>query len=46
MKSSDGELEAISLLEVVESQADHVMEHFEEIRRAPGPPSDGGLRAA
>lgn len=46
MKSRDGELETISLLEVVESQADHVMEHVVEIRKAPGPPSGGGMRAA
>jgi len=46
IKSSNGGLEAETLLDVVVSQAHHAMEHLEEIRKAlaPAPGDDGGSR--
>ena len=41
IKSRNGELETATLLDVVESQADHAMQHIEEIRKALAvPPRD------
>ena len=44
IRSSRGELETTTLLEVVAGQADHAMQHVEEIRQALAPPA--GDRAA
>jgi hypothetical protein len=38
IKSRSGDLETIALLDVVESQANHAMQHVEEIRKALAPP--------
>jgi hypothetical protein len=46
IKSRGGELETETLLGVVESQANHAMQHVEEIRRALAPPPSGEVRAA
>jgi len=43
IKSRSGELEPTSLLEVVESQANHAMQHVEEIRKALAPPPSGEI---
>ena len=39
LKSRNGELEMVTLLELVESQADHAMQHVDEIRNALADPS-------
>jgi len=47
IRSRSGELEMETLLDVVESQANHAMQHLEEIRRAlPPPRSDDVLNDA
>ena len=46
IKSSNGGLETETILDVVESQADHAMQHVEEIRKslAPAPGDEGASR--
>ena len=46
IKWRDGELETQAILDVVESQANHAMQHIEEIRRALAPPPSDEVRAA
>jgi hypothetical protein len=46
IKLKNGGLETQSVLDVVESQADHAMQHIEEIRKALAPPPGNEVRAA
>ena len=46
IKWSDGELETQTILDVVESQATHAMQHIEEIRQVLAPPPSDEVRAA
>jgi hypothetical protein len=46
IKWRNGELEKQTVLDLVEAQANHAMEHMEEIRKALAPPSGDSMRAA
>ena len=46
IKWRNGELETQTILAVVESQANHAMQHIEEIRKALAPPPSDEVRAA
>jgi len=46
IRSRNGELETQTVLDVVESQANHAMQHFEEIRRSLAPAPSDEVRAA
>jgi hypothetical protein len=46
IKSGNDELETQTVLDVVESQADHAMQHIEEVRKALAPPPGDEVRAA